>query len=189
MLHIWLMTCWKWWIFTFLAEYWNSTLGHSSIKFFLDPITFSGCQVISQLLTIKKIKPKKSPICVHSLWKKMCGIAHIGNTSAKTILFFIYSIRTWTRTKTRARTWSQARSRELSGMATSTASETTTDTDTNKVTNLETHIDTDKETGNAWTDPRRMYSQSCRQWHVQIYGHDHSHGHWTCSSSSSSLFK
>ena len=114
MLHVWLITCWKWWIFTFPAEYINSTLGHSSNQFFLDPITFSGCQVISQLLTVKKTKPKKSPICVYSRWKKMCTIAHIGNTSAKTILFFIYSIRTQTRSRTwtRARTWTQAWSRQ-----------------------------------------------------------------------------
>ena len=111
MLHVWLMTCWKWWIFTFPVEYWNSTLGHSSNNFFLDPITFSGCQVISQLLTVEKTKTKKSLICVYSRWKKMCAIAHIGNTSAKTILFFIYSIRTRTRSRkwTRARTWTRAR--------------------------------------------------------------------------------
>ena len=41
-------------------------LGQSSNKIFLDPITFSGCQVISQLLTVKKTKPKKSPIRVYS---------------------------------------------------------------------------------------------------------------------------
>ena len=114
MLHVWLITCWKWWIFTFPAEYINSTLGHSSNQIFLDPIIFSGCQIISQLLAVKKTKPKKSPICVYSRWKKMCAIAHIGNTSAKTILFLIYSIRT----RTRSRTWTRARTWTRKGMVT-----------------------------------------------------------------------
>ena len=35
-------------------------------NFFFDPITFSGCQIISQLLTVEKPKQKKSPICVYS---------------------------------------------------------------------------------------------------------------------------
>ena len=97
MLHVWLITCWKWWIFTFPAEYIISTLGHSSNQIFF------GSNYIfwlpGQLLTVKKTKPKKSPICVYSRWKKMCAIAHIGNTSAKTILFF-YLFNTDTNTVT-----------------------------------------------------------------------------------------
>ena len=87
MLHVWLITCWKWWIFTFPAEYINSTLGHSSNQIFLDPITFSGCQVIRQLLTIKKTKPNKSPICVYSQWKKCAQLRTLGTPVQKPSYF------------------------------------------------------------------------------------------------------
>ena len=85
MLHVWLMTCWKWWIFTFPAAYWNSTLDQSSNKFFaiqLYIFWLPGHQSITNRWK-KKRKPKKSPIRVCSRWKKCAQLRTLGTPVQK----------------------------------------------------------------------------------------------------------
>ena len=106
MLHVWLMACWKWWIFTFQRNI-GILLWVIIATNFLKSNYISGCQVITRF---KKRKPKNHQyMCLHPM-KKVRNCAHWEHL-CKNYPIFIYSIRTRTRSRTSTRAW--ARPQEL----------------------------------------------------------------------------
>ena len=134
---------------------------------------------ISQLLTVKKPKPKKYQYVFTADEKNVSNCAHWEHQCKNRPIFYLFNTDTNTVTNMNSGTDMDMGTDTETGMVTSTASETTTeiamntgtttDTDTDMVTNTETHIDTDKETG--------------------MVMHGHSHGERTRDHADSDTFK
>ena len=103
--------------------------GPEQQQFFLGPITFSGCQVISQLLTIKKIKLKKITNTYLQPIKKCAQLRTLGTPMQKAYDFCLFNTDTNTVTNMNSGTDMDTGTVTETSMATSTASDTTTDTD------------------------------------------------------------
>ena len=194
MLHVWLMTCWKWWIFTFPEEYWNSTLGHCSNNIFFGTNYIFWLPGYQSITNRQEKKPKNHQYVFTADEKNVRNCAHWEHQCKNHPIFYLFN--TDTNTVTNMNSGTDMDTATGTGMATSTASETTTDTDMAMNTGTTTDKDTDcdwhgHEHGNAhwhwhghcrgyaWTQPRRTYTWPRGLWHVQIYGHGLSHRHWT----------